>query len=175
MKSIRGSGSQIFLLLLSLLGAGIAVYLTAVHYNEGIPLVCSGGGVVNCGLVLSSPYSVVPGTSLPISIPGLAWCAIMAALAIVGLRTQPRWLRPAQFVWALVGMLSVLYLVYAEIVRLHAICAWCSALHVLILLMFLVTLVRLTSPAPESEEIDLEKAQDEEAGLRAPLFNDQNR
>ena len=165
----RRAWSQIFLLVCSLVGAAIAIYLTAVHYNESVPLVCSGSGVVNCGLVLSSPYAVVPGTSIPISIPGLAWCAIMAALAIVGLRPQPRWLRPAQFAWALVGMLTVLYLVYAEIVRLHAICAWCSALHVLILLMFLVTLVRLTSPASEPEEYEIKDAQGEEVeSTRSP-------
>jgi len=156
----RRSWSQIFLLVCSLLGVAIAIYLTAVHYNESVPLVCSGSGVVNCGLVLSSPYSVVPGTSIPISLPGLAWCAIMAALAITGLTAQPRWLRPAQFAWALIGMLTVLYLVYVEIVRLHAICAWCSGLHVLILLMFLVTLVRLTSPASgEAESEDAESSE----------------
>ena len=164
----RRSWSQVFLLVCSLVGAAIAIYLTAVHYSESVPLVCSGSGLVNCGLVLSSPYSVVPGTSIPISIPGLAWCAVMAALAIVGLRTQPRWLPPAQFAWALVGMLTVLYLVYVEIVRLHAICAWCSSLHVLILLMFLVTLIRLTSPAPEPEEFDTENAQDEETEAARP-------
>jgi uncharacterized membrane protein len=157
----RGSWSQIFLLVCSLAGAGIAIYLTVVHYNESVPLVCSGSGVVNCALVLSSPYSVVPGTLIPISIPGLAWCAIMAALAIVGLNAQPRWLRPTQFAWALVGMLTVLYLVYTEIVRLHAICAWCTALHVLILLMFLVALLRLTAPAPESMEFETENAHDD--------------
>src|ERR1700686_1110114 len=100
--------SQIFLLVCSLVGAAIAIYLTAVHYNESVPLVCSGSGVVNCALVLSSPYSVVPGTTIPISIPGLAWCAVMAVLAIVGLRAQPRWLQPAQFAWALLGMLTIL-------------------------------------------------------------------
>ena len=150
------SWSQIFLLVCSLVGVAIAIYLTAVHYNESVPLVCSGSGLVNCALVLSSPYSVVPGTTLPISIPGLAWCLVMASLAIVGLRIQPRWLRPAQFAWTLLGLLTILYLVYVEIVRLHAICAWCTALHVLILLMFLVTLVRLTSPTSEPESVELE-------------------
>ncbi len=162
----RRAWSQIFLLVCSLVGAGIAIYLTAVHYNEGVPLFCSGSGVVNCGLVLSSPYGVVLGTSIPTSVPGLAWCLVMAALAIVGLRAQPRWLRPAQFIWALVGLLTALYLVYVEIVRLHAICAWCSALHVLILLMFLVTLVRLTSPPPE--EAELEDVQEEETDTVHP-------
>ena len=150
----RRAWSQIFLLVCSLAGALIAIYLTVVHYNESVPLFCSGSGLVNCGLVLSSPYGVVFGTSIPTSVPGLAWCLVMAALAIVGLRAQLRWLRPAQFIWALIGLLTALYLVYVEIVRLHAICAWCSTLHVLILLMFLVTLVRLTSPQPEESEME---------------------
>lgn len=160
MVTQRRAWSQIFLLVCSLAGAVIAIYLTIVHYNEAVPLFCSSSGVVNCGLVLSSPYAVVFGTSLPITVPGLAWCAIMAALAIVGLRAQPAWLRPAQFAWALVGLLTALYLVYVEIVRLHTICAWCSALHVLILLMFLVTFVRLTSPRPE--EIETKDATEDE-------------
>jgi uncharacterized membrane protein len=92
----------------------------------------------------------------------------MAALAIVGLRTQPRWLPAAQFAWALVGILTVLYLVYVEIVRLHVICAWCSGLHVLILLTFLVTLIRLTSPAPEPEELETESEQGEETEATRP-------
>ena len=156
----RRAWSQVFLLLCSLAGAAIAIYLTVVHYDEAVPLFCSGSGLVNCGLVLSSPYAVVSGTSIPISVPGLAWCLVMAALALVGLRAHPRWLRPAQFAWALVGLLTALYLVYVEIVRLHAICAWCSALHVLILLMFLVTLARLTSPRPE--EVEMGDAADDE-------------
>src|ERR1041384_1502981 len=129
MLQSRRAWSQVFLLVCSLVGAAIAIYLTVVHYNESVPLFCSASGLVNCGFVLSSPYGVVLGTSIPTSVPGLAWCLVMAVLAIVGLRARPRWLRPAQFVWALVALLTALYLVYVEIVRLHAICAWCSALH----------------------------------------------
>jgi uncharacterized membrane protein len=164
----RRAWSQIFLLACSLAGVVISIYLTIVHYNEAVPLFCSSSGVVNCGLVLSSPYAVVFGTAIPISVPGLAWCLVMAALAIVGLRTQPRWLRPAQFAWALVGLLTALYLVYVEIVRLHAICAWCSALHVLILLIFLATLVRLTSPSHEPDEVEAENVGGEEADAVHP-------
>src|SRR2546421_505364 len=71
MLQSRREWSQIFLLVCSLVGAAIAIYLTAVHYNEAVPLFCSGSGVVNCGLVLSSPYGVVFGTSIPTSVPGL--------------------------------------------------------------------------------------------------------
>jgi uncharacterized membrane protein len=148
MEQIRRAKSQFFVLACSLVGAGIAIYLTSVHY-ELAPLACSESGFVNCAHVLSSPYSVVPGTSIPISVPGLAWNLVMVALAIMGLRLQAGWLRPAQFAWSLAGMLTVLYLVYVEIVLLHTLCAWCTAMHVLILLMFLVTLARLAPSQPE--------------------------
>jgi len=151
MEQIRRAKSQFFILACSLVGAGIAVYLTSVHY-ELAPLACSESGFVNCAHVLSSPYSVVPGTSIPISIPGLVWNLVMAALAIMGLRLQAGWLRLAQFAWSLAGLLTVLYLVYVEIVLLHTLCAWCTAIHVLILLMFLATLARLAPSQPEVYE-----------------------
>src|SRR5437667_8686151 len=147
-----GKGSQFLLLALSLLGVAITIYLTSVHF-ENVPLVCSGSGLINCARVISSSYSVVPGTSLPITIPGFGWCVVSASLAIVGLfatTTKQRRIRIAQFIWALSGLFVVLYLVYVEIVRLRTICAWCTALHVLILLMFLVTLVQLQSPLSDS-------------------------
>ncbi len=144
MKILQRSKAQLFLLSCSLAGMGIAIYLTGVHY-ENVPLVCSDSGLVNCTKVLSSPYSVIPGTSIPITVPGLAWSLISAVLAIYALYqgTERRWIPMAQFIWALIGMLTVLYLVYVEIVRLHTICAWCTGMHVLILLMFLVTIVQL--------------------------------
>jgi uncharacterized membrane protein len=150
MNTIRRSPVQIFLLILSLIGVGIAIYLTSVHY-ENVPLVCSTSGIVDCARVLSSSYSVVPSTTIPITVPGFVWCVISAALAIVGLRLRPvpRWLRVTQFALSLSGILAVLYLVYVEIVRLHTICAWCTGLHVVILVMFLITLVQLQEPQTE--------------------------
>ena len=163
MGKIQRSGGQLLLLILSLVGAGIAVYLTAVHY-ENVPLICSTRGLIDCSRVLSSPYSVVPGTSVPITVPGLAWCAVSAVLAIVGLRL----LRPqvrhrvqqAQFAWSLLGMLTVLYLVYVELVLLHTICAWCTGLHVVMLVMFLTTIVLLQRGEDEPEDSSDEPAPD---------------
>jgi len=165
MKQLQRSKSQALLLALSLLGVAITIYLTSVHY-ENVPLVCSEGGLINCARVLSSSYSVIPGTALPITIPGFGWCVVSASLAIAGLlATTGLWqrrIRIAQFAWALSGLLVVLYLVYVEIVRLHTICAWCSALHVLILLTFLITLVQLQSLPPVSavsSEKEIEEAE----------------
>jgi uncharacterized membrane protein len=147
---------QIPLLLLSLLGAGIAIYLTAVHY-ENVPLICSTRGLIDCSRVLSSAYSIVPGTTVPISVPGLLWCVVSAGLAITGLRALQlqveRRIQIAQFVWSVLGMLTVIYLVYVELVLLHTICAWCTALHAIILVTLLTTIVQLQLPEEEPEVV----------------------
>lgn len=164
MGKMPRSAGQILLLICSILGAGISIYLTAVHY-ENVPLVCSTHGLIDCARVLSSSYSVVPGTTIPISVPGLGWCIVSAALAIAALYLGigRRSILLAQFVWSLLGMFTVISLVYVEIVRIHAICAWCTALHVLILLMFLVTVVQLQNPVLEYEaDVEIE---DEEPGV----------
>ena len=175
MKHFQRSGqrSQWLLLVLSLLGVGISIYLTLVHY-ENVPLVCSASGLIDCARVISSSYSVVPGTAVPITIPGLGWCVVSASLAIVGLFAKTalwqRRVRIAQFIWALSGLLFVLYLVYVEIVRLHTICAWCTALHVLILLLFLVTLVQLQS-LPSASSNSVSELEDKENISSLPHSN----
>src|SRR5262249_31139331 len=126
MTYIQRSGGQIALLALSLIGAVIAIYLTTVHY-ENVPLVCSTQGFIDCARVLASPYSVIPGTTIPITVPGLGWCVVSAALALIGWRLWPdrRSVRIAECVWASLGMLTVFYLIYVELVQLHTLCAWC--------------------------------------------------
>ncbi len=155
MNLFHRSGSQLALLVLALAGMADAIYLTLVHYNDQISLACPQNAVFNCAHVITSKYSYVPGTSLPISLPGLAWCLVVAALALTGLflGNEQRWLRITQFAWTLLGLLTVLYLVYVEIVLLHNICIWCTVLHALILLMFLLALVRLPARSEREDEL----------------------
>ena len=144
---IRREWGAVALLLMAVVGVGIAIYLTAVHYAH-VPLVCSTSGVIDCGPVLKSEFSVVPGTQLPITVPGLLWFVVSGGLAGISLvsalrdRPEPDRLRLAQLLWTAAGLLFVLYLVYAELVRLRHICAWCTGIHILTLLSFLVALVR---------------------------------
>jgi uncharacterized membrane protein len=163
MRNLQRSWGQLLVLLLSLLGAGIAIYLTAVHY-ENVPLICSTSGLVDCSRVLSSAYSVVPGTTVPISVPGLLWCVVSAGLAITGLRALQLQVRHriqvAQFAWSVLGMLTVIYLVYVELVLLHTICAWCTALHAIILVLLLTTIVQLQLPEEEPEVVTEEAIPD---------------
>jgi uncharacterized membrane protein len=128
-----------------------------------VTLVCSESGFVNCTQVITSKYAYVPGTALPISLPGLGWCLVLAALAGVGiwLGDERRWLRAVQFGWTLLGMVTVLYLVYVELVLLRNLCIWCTVLHGLILIAFLITVVRLPARfASYEDEWDEEEEED---------------
>jgi uncharacterized membrane protein len=133
---------------IAVLGFAIAVYLTATHANA-VPLVCSINSVVNCASVTHSTYSVIFGTSIPISILGVGWFLVSGLLSFAGLRAmrsdwpEPAWLRPVHLVWATLALIFVLYLVYIEIVVLHQICEWCSVVHLLIVATFVLTLLRL--------------------------------
>lgn len=153
MKDAHKLIAQVLLLLLSLVGVGIALYLTSVHY-EHVPLLCSAQGFVDCQRVTSSAYSVVPGTSIPITVPGLGWAVVSALLAVVGLRTRLNYRRVvvAQCIWSLLALIAVLYLVYVELVLLHTLCAWCTGLHVVILVTFLIAMQQLLSRSQDEDE-----------------------
>ena len=45
-------------------GIAVSIYLTVVHYAGFVPA-CPVSGPVNCEAVLSSPYAVIAGTSIP--------------------------------------------------------------------------------------------------------------
>lgn len=142
------------LVAMAVAGIGIAAYLTAVHYLD-VPLACPANALINCAQVTSSAYSVVPGTQIPITIPGLLWFIVSGGLAVLALiraadgRPEPERLRLYQVLWGAAGLLFVLYLVYCEIVLLHRLCEWCTVVHLLTLATFLVALSRWQQgPAP---------------------------
>jgi uncharacterized membrane protein len=43
-----------------------------------------------------------------------------------------------QLAWSALGLVTALFLVYVEIVQLGAICIWCTAAHILVLVIFLI-------------------------------------
>ena len=133
--------AQFGVLLASLAGLGISAYLTVVHYST-IPLACPTDAVLSCEQVLSSRYAVIAGSGLPTSAAGIVWFAISAGLAI-GVSRYPRpQLGRIQLAWSAIGLATVIYLLFVEIVRLGALCLWCTAAHVLVLVIFLIVLSR---------------------------------
>jgi uncharacterized membrane protein len=128
---------RVLALAASVAGLGVAIYLTAVHY-AGVPLACPANGTISCEAVLSSRYAVIAGTNVPISAAGIVWFAVSSVLWI------SRFAR-LQLAWSIAGLVTVLALVFVEIVLVGAICIWCTAAHVLVVVIFLVALMRPTS------------------------------
>ena len=121
----------------SLAGLAVAIYLTFVHF-AAVQLVCSASGAVDCERVLSSAYANILGTPIPTSAAGIVWFTVAAILAVL------RYRRALQ-AWSVIGLLTVLYLVFVEIVQLGAICIWCTVAHALVLVIFLLA---VTVPEP---------------------------
>jgi uncharacterized membrane protein len=131
---------------IGLAGLAISAYLVLTHYAAAeVPLACGSGGIVDCEQVTSSAESMVG--PLPVAMLGLAWFAVFLLL-VIGRTFQPTglWLR-AQVAWSIAGLLFVFYLVYAELFLIGAICSWCTAIHAIVIALFLLTLYDATAPA----------------------------
>jgi uncharacterized membrane protein len=126
---------------LSIGGLGVSTYLTIAHYDTSVTLVCSDKGLVNCAAVTSSAESMVFGV-FPVAVLGLAFYVFMAAA------TSPwAWrLKYPVVAWArlgsvVVGIGFVLYLIYTELFTLNAICLWCTSVHAITFLLFVLIVI----------------------------------
>ena len=89
---------------------------------------------------------------MPVAVLGLVFFAVMLVLQLPPCGGAPS--RPCgsgRLAWAVVGLGTVLYLLYAELFSIDAICLWCTAVHVLTLVLFGTT-VYATSAYPVSED-----------------------
>lgn len=124
---------------LALAGLGVSIYLTIAHFTEAVLAGCSESGLVNCTKVTTSPQSYVFG--IPVAVLGLAFylfaAAIMSPWAWRAARREIHLLRIASLV---IGMGFVLYLLYAELFIIGSICLYCTSVHVITFVLFVLTM-----------------------------------
>jgi len=129
---------QITTFVLALGGLGVSIYLTIAHFTESALAGCSESGTINCTKVTTSPQSIVFG--IPVAVLGLAFfvflVAIMSPWAWQARRREVHMLRIASMV---VGIGMVIYLVYAEFIIIGAICLYCTSVHIITFLLFVLT------------------------------------
>jgi uncharacterized membrane protein len=115
-------------LVLVVAGLLVSVYLTYEHFTENATLVCSVGGVVDCAKVTTSSWAYLFG--IPVAVLGLVFflVALVLVLPATWRRSDLR-LDRARLAWFTVGLGMVLYLVWAELFRIGAICSWCTVVH----------------------------------------------
>jgi uncharacterized membrane protein len=125
---------------LALVGLGLSGYLTWEHYSTGATLSCPSSGVVNCLKVTTSAQSKLGGL-VPVALLGTLYFAAMSALCAPRAWTvRSTTIARLRLAGAVSGIGFVLYLVAVELVVVHAICLWCTAVHVVTFGLFLVVL-----------------------------------
>jgi uncharacterized membrane protein len=119
------------------LGALIATYLTVAHYSTAVTLVCVTKHGINCEAVTTSPQSIIFG--VPVAVLGLVYFLPMLVLCLPWAWRSPlRWIAPARLFGVITGVGMVCYLLYAELFEIHAICLWCSSVHLITFILFVI-------------------------------------
>jgi uncharacterized membrane protein len=130
-------------LVLCLLGLLDAAYLTFEHFTASSTLACADNGAINCLKVTTSSYSKVVG--IPVALLGLIFFVAMTVLCLPQMWRAPQPIvRRVRLAAVVVGMLSVLYLLWAELFKIDAICLFCTGVHVLTFALFALVVVEST-------------------------------
>jgi uncharacterized membrane protein len=123
------------MVVLGLIGLGIASYLTVVHYG-GFVVLCTTKGNP-CAQVQSSIYSEVFG--IPVAVLGLiGYVLILGSLLVPASELS----RTATLGVTLFGFVFSAYLTYREVFTLQLICEWCVSSAVLMTLLFIAAVIR---------------------------------
>lgn len=134
---------------LSLGGFGVSLYLTVDHFTGSLPI-CAANGVLDCARVTTSAESEVFGV-LPVALVGLVYFTVVVAVNIP-LSWRCGGQRGRALAWARLGLVvggigMVFYLLYAELFSIKAICLWCTAVHVLTFLLFVLVVATFPTMA----------------------------
>ena len=136
---------------LGVVGLLVSAYLTFEHYTANATLACSVGGLIDCATVTTSPWSTFLG--LPVALLGLAFFVVTLGLCLPRVWRRPeRWLDAVRLGWLTIGLGMALYLVWAELYRIHAICSWCTVVHVTTFALWIVVLFGKILSAPADED-----------------------
>ncbi len=120
---------------LTVIGLGVASYLTYVHYSGATPI-CSIKGNP-CSQVQKSQYSKLAG--VPVALIGLiGYILILGSL----LARESEGSRFLTMVLTLGGFGFSAYLTYRELFTLHKICEWCVSSAVIVTLLMILSVWR---------------------------------
>jgi uncharacterized membrane protein len=138
---------------LTVVGIGVAGYLTFIHYADINPA-CTAGQ--SCIKVQTSVWSKVAG--VPVALLGLlGYIGILATL----LAPEREETRLATLALTLIGFGFSAYLTYRELFSIHAVCEWCASSAVIMTILFGCAIARYLrgSPVPASALLESAAAQ----------------
>jgi len=144
-------------LALCMAGVVVAGYLTWEHLSGSKTFACPQTGTINCVKVTTSSYSAILG--IPVAPLGLLYFCAVTVLCLPAVWQSPRpFLRALRLGVVTAGVLLVLYLIWAELYQINAVCLWCSAVHILTIGLFTIVVTadalygpRRTRSTPEPQ------------------------
>ncbi len=129
--------------ILSLIGIGVAAYLTFVEYNQ-LEAVC--GPIGNCNAVQQSSYATLFGI-LPVGVMGLLGylgIIIFWLLGQLNLAGLGKTIDLTLWGFTLLGLLYSIYLTFLEPFVIGATCMWCLSSAIIMTGLFLITSRKIT-------------------------------
>ncbi|MDE1858652.1 MAG: vitamin K epoxide reductase family protein [Thaumarchaeota archaeon] len=134
----------LILVVMSAIGLWASGSVLVIFYtlNQQLPF-CPTGTVLginlDCGAVLSSPYSKILGVPLELLAMGyfLVNLGLVSLVAFGSQRVSDATLE-ILFGWRFIGIIIVPYLMFVEFFIIHAICVYCTIMHVAIIADFVV-------------------------------------
>jgi uncharacterized membrane protein len=135
-RPIFGLHPGLILAVLDVIGLGIALYLSAVELQGGVP-VC--GPIHGCEEVARSEYSRIAG--IPVAVFGVALSLILLSLAIAWWKTDLYALLLAHYGLSLAGVIFEVYFLYLQVFVIGAVCIWCTSYGLSLIARFVIALV----------------------------------
>jgi uncharacterized membrane protein len=126
--------------LLCLAGLVASAYLTFEHYSSSTTFACPESATINCVKVTTSSYAELVG--IPVALLGLLFFLGMTPLSLpIAWRSASPWPRRLRLAGVTLGVAFVVYLMWAELFRIDAICLWCTGVHAVTLALFAVVVL----------------------------------
>jgi uncharacterized membrane protein len=122
------------MLVLVVVGVGVATYLTYVHY-AGIKTACTAGE--SCVKVQTSQWSKLDG--VPVALIGLIGYVVILSTLLLRDREETRL---ATLGLTLIGFGFSAYLTYRELFSIHAVCEWCASSAVIMTILLCCAVAR---------------------------------
>ncbi len=136
---------------LSMLGLATSLYLLQNHYAPpSAGSFCDFGEAISCSVVNTSVYSELLG--VPVALLGAIWFVFLIWISW-NAYSKPEHVQ-SLLVWNVLGILSVVYFVIAEII-LQSICPFCTLVHIIIIITLTLSylLYKHLEPKPHHKEV----------------------
>ncbi len=139
-------GTFVLLVIMSIIGLISAIVVLYEGWILHIPpplCVVSNESIfnvpINCEKVIFSPYGEIEG--VPLELLAAGWFIINISLvSVVGFAKKETSKKTLKFLyfWRFLGIIIVPYLVYLEFFVIHYVCLYCTTMHIMIIIDFIV-------------------------------------